>query len=48
MAKAIASLGGKAKVIGISKDKVTVYSGSEKKEYDNIEDAMENEENSRK
>lgn len=43
MARAIASVGGNVKVIGLSGDKVTVYSGSGKKEYDNIEDAMEDE-----
>lgn len=43
MAKAMASLGGKVRVIGIGNDKVTIYTGNEKKEYDNIEDAMKDE-----
>ncbi|MHA1605567.1 MAG: hypothetical protein ACTSWF_13055, partial [Candidatus Freyarchaeota archaeon] len=43
MARAIASIGGNVKVIGLSGDKVTVYSGSGKEEYNNIEDAMEDE-----
>lgn len=43
LAKAMASVGGSAKVVAIGNDKVTVYSGNEKKEYDNVEDAMKNE-----
>lgn len=43
MAKAMASYGGKVKVVGMGNDKVTIYSGGEKKEYDNIEDALKDE-----
>lgn len=43
MAKAMASYGRNVKVIGIDNDKVTIYNGKEKKEYDNIEDALKDE-----
>jgi hypothetical protein len=38
-----ASYTGNVKAVGIGNDKVTIYSGGEKKEYDNIEDAMKDE-----